>query len=61
VCVASVGNRPWLDCAVTIRWRGCLLVVIRTCLSEFIRILFRPVLGRSNRTFQSFLEGETIS
>jgi hypothetical protein len=52
VCAVSVGNHPWLDCAVTIRWRGCLLVVIRTCLSEFICILFRPVIVRSNHTYR---------
>jgi hypothetical protein len=23
VWVASAGNHPWLDCAVTISWRGC--------------------------------------
>jgi hypothetical protein len=61
VCVASVGNHPWLDCAVTIRWRGCLPVVIRTCLSEFLFILFRPVLVRLNRTYRSFLEGAMTS
>jgi hypothetical protein len=61
VCVVSVGNHPWLDCAVTIRWRGCLHVVIRTCLSESLSILFHPVKVRLNRTYRSFLEGATTS
>jgi hypothetical protein len=61
VCVASVGNHPWLDCTVTIRWRGCLHVVIPTCLSEFICILFRPVIVQSNRTYRLFPEGATTS
>jgi hypothetical protein len=30
VCAVSVGNHLWLDCAVTICWRVCLRVVIRT-------------------------------
>jgi hypothetical protein len=61
VCAVSVGNRPWLDCDVTICWRGCLPVAIRTCLSEFLCILFCPVIVRSNRTFRSFTEGATTS
>jgi hypothetical protein len=61
VCVALVSDHPWLDCEVTILWRGCLLVVARTRLSGFLCIHFRPVLVRSNRTYQSFLERGTIS
>jgi hypothetical protein len=52
VCAVSVGNHPWLDCAVTIRWRGCLPVAIHTCLSEFICIHLRLVIVRSNRTYR---------
>jgi hypothetical protein len=61
VCVVSVGNHPWLDCAVTIRWRGCLPAVIRTRLSEFLCILFRPVIVRSNLIYRWFPEGATTS
>jgi hypothetical protein len=61
VCAVLVGNHPWLDFAVTIRWRGCLPVVIRTCLSEFIYILFRPLIIRSSRTYRSFPEVATTS
>jgi hypothetical protein len=57
VCVASVGNQPWLDCAVTICWRGCLPLVISTCLSEFLCILFRHVIVPSNHTYRSFPVG----
>jgi hypothetical protein len=61
VCDVLIGNHPWQDCIVTIRWRGCLPVAIRTCLSESRCIPFRPVPGRPNRTFRSFLEGSTTS
>jgi hypothetical protein len=61
VCAVSVGNHPWLDCAVTITWRGCLPAAIRTCISDFLCILFRPVIVRSNHTFRLFLEGATTS
>jgi hypothetical protein len=43
VCDVSVGNHLWLDCAVTIRWRGCLPAAIHTCLDESRCIPFRPV------------------
>jgi hypothetical protein len=57
VCAVSVGNHPWPYCAVTLRWRGCLPVVIRTCISVFLCLLFRPVIVRSNRTYRSYPEG----
>jgi hypothetical protein len=61
VCDASVGNHTWLDCAVIIRWRGCLLVVTRTWLSELQCTPFRLVKGRASLNFQAFLEGATTS
>jgi hypothetical protein len=43
VCVAWVCIHPWPNCAVTIRWRGCLPAVTRTYLYGFRCIPFRPV------------------
>jgi hypothetical protein len=60
-CDVSVSNHPWLDCAVTISWLGCLPVAIRTCLSEYRCIPFRPVILRSNPTYRSFIEGARTS
>jgi hypothetical protein len=61
VCDVSVGNHIWQDCVVAVRWRGCLPVAIRTCLSESRCISFCPMTVRPNRNFRPFLEAATIS
>jgi hypothetical protein len=58
---ASVGSHPWLDCVVTVRWRGFLLVVTHTFLSEFRYSPFRLVIVRASHTFNRFLrEGRQV-
>jgi hypothetical protein len=60
-CGLSGGIHPLRDCAVTIRWRGCLHVANRTFLSEFRCRPFRLVLVRSDRTFRLFLVGAMLN